>query len=68
MRFNSINILDWDTKQWLEISPKENQSAPWERTYHSAEFKSPYLIVYGGEGVADMDDLWIFNFNTLSWT
>lgn len=28
----------------------------------------PYLIVFGGEGVADMDDLWIFNFNTLGWS
>jgi len=24
--------------------------------------------VYGGEGVTDMDDLWVFNFITLSWT
>lgn len=28
----------------------------------------PYLVVYGGEGVADMNDLWVFNFLTLSWT
>ena len=23
-RFNSINILDWSTKEWIEINPKEN--------------------------------------------
>lgn len=45
----------------------ENEPAPWERTYHSAEFLFPYLVVFGGEGVADLDDLWVFNFLTLSW-
>jgi hypothetical protein len=67
-RFNSVNILDWTSKEWIEIEPKENENAPWERTYHAAELVYPYLIVYGGEGIADMDDLWIFNFLTLSWT
>ena len=23
--------------------------------------------MFGGEGVADIDDLWVFNFMTLSW-
>ena len=23
--------------------------------------------MFGGEGIADLDDLWAFNFNTLSW-
>ena len=45
----------------------EDESAPWERTYHAAELIYPYLVVYGGEGVADLDDLWVFNFLTLSW-
>ncbi len=30
--------------------------------------KFPYLAVFGGEGVTDLDDLWIFNFKTLGWT
>jgi hypothetical protein len=67
-RFNSINILDWKTKKWIEINPKENEPAPWERTYHAAELKYPYLAIFGGEGVADLDDLWVFNFQSLSWT
>jgi hypothetical protein len=66
-RFNSIHLLDWNTKNWVEIAPKENEPAPWERTYHVAEVRYPYLAVFGGEGVADMDDLWLFNFQTLSW-
>lgn len=67
-RFNTINILDWKTKEWFEIHPKPNEPAPWERTYHTAELYYPYLVVFGGEGVGDLDDLWIFNFMTLSWT
>ena len=61
-RFNTVNILDWKTKIWSEINPKENEEGPWERTYHIAELKYPYLMIFGGEGVTDMDDLWIFNF------
>ena len=66
-RFNEVSILDWNTKQWREIIPKENEAAPWERTYHVAELVYPYLIVFGGEGLSDMDDLWLFNFNTNDW-
>jgi len=27
----------------------------------------PYLVIFGGEGVSDLDDLWIYNFLTMSW-
>ena len=67
-RFNSLNMLDWATKEWMEIIPKPNEPAPWERTYHTAELYYPYLVVFGGEGITDLDDLWAFNFNTMSWT
>lgn len=66
-RFNTVNILDWETKVWREVKPRENESAPWERTYHVAELSYPYLLVFGGEGLADMDDLWVFNFQTERW-
>jgi hypothetical protein len=23
-RFNAVNVLDWNTKNWIEILPKEN--------------------------------------------
>lgn len=35
-RFNSISVLNWETKEWREIVPRENEAAPWERTYHVA--------------------------------
>jgi hypothetical protein len=66
-RFNTISLLDWKTKEWIEIQPKPNEAAPWERTYHTAELFYPYLVVFGGEGIADLDDLWVFDFITLSW-
>lgn len=67
-RFNTVNVLDWNTKEWKELNARENQAAPWERTYHVAEMSYPYLVVFGGEGVADMDDLWMFNLETQRWT
>jgi hypothetical protein len=60
-RFNAVSLLDWDTKVWTEIHPRENEAAPWERTYHTSEIIYPYLMVYGGEGAADLDDLWAFH-------
>ena len=66
-RFNSINVLDWHTKVWSEILPKVDESAPWERTYHTAEMFYPYLVVFGGEGVSDLDDLWICNLEDNTW-
>ena len=47
-RFNTISILNWKTKEWIEISPKTNEPALWARTYHSSELFCPYLVVYGG--------------------
>ncbi len=49
--------------------PEEANEAPWERTYHTSEFSYPYLIVHGGEGVAnlDLDDMWVFNVIDKKW-
>ena len=67
-RFNTINILNWKSKEWIEISPKTNETSPWARTYHTAELFYPNLVVFGGEGISDLDDLWVFNFLSMSWT
>ena len=69
MRYNSVCILDWKTKQWTQCVPEEAAEAPWERTYHSSEFCYPYLIVHGGEGVAnlDLDDTWAFSIVDRRW-
>ena len=47
-RHNSVHTLDLVTHNWVEITPCQNESAPWERTYHVAEFKYPFLVVFGG--------------------
>jgi hypothetical protein len=68
-RYNSVCILDWQTKQWTQYLPEESSQAPWERTYHSSEFCYPYLMVHGGEGVSniDFDDMWVFNVVDKTW-
>lgn len=47
-RFNNVSVLNWSTKVWTELTPASNEPAPWERTYHVAELKYPYLVVFGG--------------------
>lgn len=66
-RFNSLSVLDWSSKEWTELEPKTDQPAPWERTYHSSSLMYPYLVVFGGEGIADLDDLWVFDLRTHLW-
>ena len=66
-RYNTVSSLDLSTMNWIEIAPFQTEAAPWERTYHVAEFKYPFLIVFGGEGADDLGDLWIYDVRTLSW-
>ena len=66
-RFNTVNLLDWRTKVWSEVQPRPDETGPWERTYHTAELFYPHLVVFGGEGVGDLDDLWVFNLEDYSW-
>jgi hypothetical protein len=70
-------MLDWKTKKWTIMVP-DNEAAPRERSYHTAELKFPYLLVFGGEGegdgegdsgdMQDLADLWVFKFFNLGWT
>ena len=66
-KFNSVHILDWKTKEWKELVPK-GEKIPWERTYHSAEVVGKYLVIFGGEVLTDLDDLWVFDFQSQEWT
>lgn len=66
-RFNAVSTLDLVTFNWIEIQPFETDSAPWERTYHVAEFKYPFLVVFGGESVDDLGDLWVYDVRNLTW-
>lgn len=67
-RFNTLHVLDWNTKVWSELKPAETSKVPIERTYHTAEFVKGYLVVFGGEGHWDIDDLWVFDFELEQWT
>ncbi len=66
-RFNSVYFLDWDTKIWTERTVPEGEPCPWERTYHTSELMYPYLVVHGGEGIADLDDLWLCDLENIKW-
>jgi hypothetical protein len=61
LRYNDVFVLDWQTKAWSLLVPAQSEKNPWERTYHSSEILYPYLLIFGGEGIADLDDLWAFN-------
>jgi len=41
---------------------------PEERKYHIAELIYPHMLVFGGESSTDLDDLWLYNMITMSWT
>ena len=62
-----MHVLDWEKKEWSELKPAEAEKYPWERTYHSSELLYPYLFIFGGEGIADLDDLWAFNLENSEW-
>lgn len=69
LRFNNVSFLDLKSFTWRTATPDPAEEAPWERTYHSAEFSYPYFIMYGGEGVSsiDLEDCWAFNIQTNAW-
>lgn len=64
-----IYELGWATKEWRHVLPI-GDDLPWSRTYHVAELVYPFLIIHGGEGVAniDLDDCWVFNLIGRKWT
>ena len=68
LRYNDVSVLDWESKEWKTLDSPQGEPAPWERTYHSAELLYPYLMVFGGEGIADLDDLWAFHLEKQQWT
>jgi hypothetical protein len=69
IRFNTVCVLDLKSMVWRKQQPNPAEDAPWERTYHSGEFCHPYMLVYGGEGVSNIDlgDCWAYNVQTNAW-
>ena len=68
-RFASVWALSLKERKWREKLQPVGSEMPWERTYHVSELCYPYLIVHGGEGVAnmDLDDMWVFHLPTSQW-
>ena len=68
-RFGDVWVLSLKNKRWRRIDFGADSAAPWERTYHVSELRYPYLIVQGGEAVAnmDLDDTWVLHLPSQKW-
>ena len=65
--FNDIHILDLSTRKWSEIEAVDGQLPP-ARYAHTATIVGRQLLVFGGQGDdGPLNDLWIFDFETLRW-
>jgi len=58
--------LNWDIKKWKLI---ENKGiGPCGRSGHSAEILlGEYMVVYGGENIVDLNDLWVLELRSYQW-
>ncbi|KAL4486377.1 hypothetical protein ABPG72_007163 [Tetrahymena utriculariae] len=60
-RFNDVHLYDIDNCNW-EYLKVQNSDLITPRTYHSANlFFDKYLVVFGGEGVGDLNDLCVLS-------
>ena len=52
----------------LEVRTLEIEGMlPAPRTYHSACILSNYMVISGGEGHFDLNDIWALNLDTYQW-
>ena len=47
-KLNCVYELDLSTYSWRKMEFLENESLPWQRSYHCAEVIGKYLVVFGG--------------------
>lgn len=67
-KLSGLYRLDLYRFTWTEIKKAEGEVGPCARSYHAAEIIENNLVVFGGESIIkDLDDTWIYNFNTNSW-
>lgn len=59
--------LDWEKKRWKSFEMKESVG-PGKRNGHSANLLlNQYMVVFGGENIRDLNDLWIMDVKTHKW-
>ncbi|KAF7723216.1 hypothetical protein EC973_002291 [Apophysomyces ossiformis] len=74
---NHLYILNLTTLTWSRhIAPPDSASPPQPRYFHSVNVYKHYLVIFGGmshlthcqqEGITTLNDVCLFNLNTLSW-
>lgn len=51
------------------IKYKEHEQSPIARVQHCSAFQYPFMFIFGGFSVVgQMNDLWMFDLSTLSWS
>ena len=67
-RFNDTQGFDLISKSWQDLSPPGLR--PIKRCLHTAAFHPAerQMIVFGGQSAGPLNDLWIFDLSTNSWS
>lgn len=65
-KFNDCLKLNLKTNRVTAL--KTTGAAPEPRTYHAATLVDKYMIVIGGEGEVDLNDLWALDLEEKVWT
>lgn len=67
--FSDVWELDWSNKKWKTIVNNENNNvSPCSRFGHSANLLfDKFMILFGGENVIDLFDLWALDLQTYLW-
>jgi N-acetylneuraminic acid mutarotase len=65
--YNDLYILDLNVRKWSEVEVLGTARPP-PRYAHTATIVGRQLVVFGGQGKnAALNDLWIFDLETLTW-
>ena len=58
--------LDWNLKKWRKLETKGQCLNG--RYAHSADLiMKDWMVIFGGENIIDLDDLWVFDINSHYW-
>ena len=65
--FNDLHILDLSSRRWSKVDYQGDQCPP-ARYAHTATIVGRQLLVFGGQSLdGPLNDVWIFDFETLQW-
>jgi N-acetylneuraminic acid mutarotase len=67
-RFDDTQAFNLSGNSWVDLTPPGEK--PQRRCLHTASYDAPRnrMIMYGGQSIGALDDLWAFDFQSNSWT